>query len=131
MRQITIIAENRVGLLAEISQALAARNINIETLDAEGIENHGILILTVDKYDEALQVINSIPRIRAITEDAILIRLSDKPGALAEIAKRFKDSNINLRSIRILRRDNDQSLVAISAERTKDAIELVKDVLIS
>ncbi|NIO09843.1 MAG: ACT domain-containing protein [Deltaproteobacteria bacterium] len=131
MKQITIVAENRVGLLAEITAALAARNVNIETLDAEGINDHGILILTVDKYDEALQVINTIPRIRAISEDAILIRLSDKPGALAEIAKRFKDSNINLRSIRILRRDADHSLVAISAERTKDALELVKDVLIS
>ena len=131
MRQITIIAENRIGLLAEVSEALASGNINIETLDAEGVDNYGILILTVDKYDEALQLINKIPHIRAITEDAILIRLLDKPGALAKIAKRFKDSNINLRSIRILRRDTGHSLVAISAERTKDALELVKDVLIS
>lgn len=43
MKQITIIAENHPGVVAEITEALAAQNINIETLDAESVNEAGII----------------------------------------------------------------------------------------
>lgn len=131
MKQITIVTENRAGILAEVSEALANQNINIDTLDAESHNNLAIMILTVDRYDEALQILNQQLGLEALSEDAILVKLSDEPGALAKIAKRFKEADINIRSIRIVRRDGDQSLVAISTERTQDAMALVQDILVS
>lgn len=130
MKQITIVTESRPGLIAEISEALAAQNINIETLDAESVDNAGVIILTVDKYDDALQVLSRFPDMKAITEDAILIKLSDHPGALAKIARRFKDAQINMRSIRIVQRTPGESVVAIGTERTAEALNLVQDVLL-
>ncbi len=67
----------------------------------------------------------------ALTEDAIVVRLEDKPGELARITRRFKEAGISLRSIRIIRRDAGQSIVALSAPRTQEAMELVKDVMIT
>jgi len=131
MKQITIVTENRTGVVADVTEALAGNNINIETLDAEAVDDSGIIILTVDRYDEALQVLSQIPDIQAVSEEAILIRLEDKPGALAQIARRFHTAQIGLRSIRILKRDPPNSVVAISTERTAEALELVKDLLIA
>lgn len=130
MKQITIIAESRPGVVAELTEALAASDINIETLDAESIENAGVILLTVDKYDEALQVLSRFPDIKAISEDTILIKLDDKPGALARIARRFKDAQINMRSIRIVQKLPGEAVVAICAERTEDALRLVEDVIL-
>lgn len=131
MKQITIVAQNRSGVVAEITEALAAENINIDALVADGHAESGVIVLTVDRYDDALHVIARIPDIKALTEDVILVRLDDKPGALAQIARRFKDANINIRSIRIISRENQQSLAAICTDRSKEAMKLVEDILIS
>lgn len=131
MKQITLIAKPSPGLLADISAALAAENINIETLDAESVNEQGVLILTVDQYDQALKVISQLEDVQAVSEDAILIALPDAPGSLAKIAKRFKDAQIGIRSIRIISREQGRSIVAISTERSADALQLVEDVLIS
>ena len=130
MKQITIITENRPGVLAEIAEALAAADVNVETIDVEGVGDSAVAILSVDRYDEALRALNRT-RFHAITEDALIVKLDDKPGALAQIAMRFKVAGINIRSVRFLRRVQDHAFVAISTERTAEAMELVKDVLIS
>jgi len=131
VKQITIVAENRPGLLAEITQALANENINIEDMDAESHENFAIMILQVDQYDLALQIINQQLGLKAVSEDVILVRLHDEPGALAQLSRRFGNANIDIRSIRIVQRGKDESLVAICTERTAEAMQLVKDILVA
>ena len=130
MKQITIVAESAPGLLAQVSEILAARGINIETLDAETVQDYGVVILTVDRYDEALAALRDAG-LHAVSEDAIIIRIVDEPGALARISRRFHDAEIRLRSVRIIRRSSGSGLVALSTERTERALELVKDVLVS
>ena len=130
MKQITIVTERSAGLLARVSEILAARGINIETLDAETVQEHGVVILTVDRYDEALVALRDAG-IPAVSEDAIIIRIADEPGALARISRRFHDAGIRLRSVRIIRRSAGYGLVALSTERTERALDLVRDVLIS
>lgn len=131
MKQITIVAQNRPGIVAEVSEALAEANININSLVADGHAQHGVIVLTVDRYDDALLALSRLSDIKALTEDVILVRLDDKPGALAQIAKRFKNANINLRSIRIISREKQQSLAAICTDRSEEAMKLVADILIS
>ena len=130
MKQITIVAESTQGLLARISELLAERGINIETLDAETVQGHGVMILTVDRYDEALAALRDAG-VPAVSEDAIVIRIADEPGALAKISQRFHEAKIRVRSVRIIRRREGYGLVALSTERTEKALDLVKDVLIS
>jgi len=131
VKQITIVAENRAGLLAEITQALASENINIEDVDAESHENFAIIILQVDRYDAALQIINQQLGLKAVSEDVILVRISDKPGSLAQLSRRFSDAGIDIRSIRIVQRGKDESLVAICTERSDEAMQLVNDILVA
>jgi len=130
MKQITIVTERSPGLLARVSGILAARGINIETLDAETVEEHGVVILTVDRYDEALVALRDAG-VPAVSEDAIIIRIADEPGALARISRKFHDAGIRLRSVRIIRRSAGYGLVALSTERTQRSLDLVRDVLVS
>lgn len=131
MKQLSIIAEKRLGVVTEITEALAAGDVNIESLDAEQAVDCSIIVLTVDHYERALQLIHKLPNMRIITEDAILVKLANEPGALAKIARRFTNAGIGLRSIRFVERDNEYGLVAISTDRTDTALALVKDVLVS
>ncbi len=130
MKQISIVVKNKPGVLAEISDVMANNAINIEHIEAEASGDIGVIIMTVDKYDLALKKLRDAS-FNAITEDSLLLKLKDEPGALAKIANRFKDANINIRSFHIISRDGQNSIAAISTKRTKKAKELVKDVLLS
>ena len=129
MKQISIVSASKPGVLADISDLMAKNNININNIEGETIGNMGILVMSVNKYDLALKVLRN-SGFDAISEESLLLKLKDEPGALAKIAKRFKDANINIRGIHIIRRDGDNSVVAVSTERSEDAIKLVKDILL-
>src|SRR5262245_10838524 len=130
MKQITIVEADRPGLAADLTEALAAANVNIESIEAESIGSAMIAVLTVDKYDEALRAL-AAKGFQAFSEEVIVIQVENRPGELARIMRRFKDANINLRSIRPIRRSGNQALVALGTERTQEAMELVKDVMVS
>ncbi len=129
MKQLAIVTENKPGIVADISTVLAEKNINIETIDAEATKCHGVIIISVDKYDEALKTLTEAS-FTVYTEDTIVVEIPDEPGALAKIARRFKDADLNMRSIRIIKREAGNSLVAIATDHTKETIKLVEDCIV-
>jgi hypothetical protein len=128
MKQIHIVGINRIGLIADLTEALAQAEINIESVDAEEVGDNAVVVLNVDQYDQTLQCLRDIQGIQIVTEDAILVKLKNQPGALAKIARRFTDAGISVRSVRFIERDDDFALVAISTDRTEAALALVADV---
>ena len=130
MKQIRVFTRDRPGILAEISEALSAAGVNIESIAGESTGTTAVVEIIVDRYNDALRALARTP-FRAITEDVLLVKLADRPGALAEIARRFKEAQLNLRSVRTIHREGADSIVAIDAEDPAKARELVKDVLIS
>jgi hypothetical protein len=129
MKQLTVLVPNRIGIAAEITGALAERGVNIEEFDIEGMEDRGVIVLTVDKYDEALRTLRD-HGFRAITQDALLVRLVDKPGALATIALRLKAAGLDLRSMHIVRREAGHTLASLVASDLAKAAEVLRDVLV-
>ncbi len=132
MKQIVVISDNRPGIIADISRALSERGINIETINTAtgGTRGGAVVILTADDYDEALKALRDAA-FTAISEDAFVIRLKNEPGSLAKISGRFKDADINIRSMHIVKRDGNCSVVALVTEKTEQARALLKDVLIA
>jgi hypothetical protein len=130
MKRITVVAEDRAGLLADVAKILADNDINIEYVEAEEHKHIGVMLLEVSDYDNALKVLKDAGYC-AISEEALILKLEDKPGALAQIALRFKEAGINMRSIRFIKREDNYGIVAVSVERTKEAMKLVEDVLVS
>jgi len=132
MKHLTVLLESHSRTVADLAQALADRGINIEDIDVQdaGPDQTGVVNLTVDRYDEALQALRDAG-FRAVSEDALVIRLRDEPGALAKVAVRFKDAGIGIRSMHILGRAGSSALVSIVSERPDDAKQLVRDLLVS
>jgi len=130
MKEIMVVTQNRPGLLADISEILAKHGINIETIDADEMHDTAVVELTVDHYDEALQQLRDAG-FHAVTEDALLVCLKDEPGALARVARRFKEANIDLRSVRFIRREQGHAYVAIATDRSEEARALVKEWLVT
>ena len=130
MKQLTVLVPNQPGQLAKISEALAACGVNIEDFDVESNGADGLISLTVDKYDAALRALRDAGY-QAVTQKTLLIRLDDRPGALAAIAARLRDAGIDLRSMHIVRRKGNVSIASLVADDNQRAAEILKDVVIS
>ncbi len=130
MKQIVIVSEDRPALVAEIADAMAAAAVNIEFLDAEVVGSSKVVVLTVDHYDAALKALAQIS-LQAISEDALVIQLQDKPGELARVTQRLRGAQIDVRSIRIIRREAGTGIVAVATDRNHEARKILADVLVS
>lgn len=128
MKQITVLVRNERGVAALIASALAERGVNIEEFEIEGIEDRGLVVLTVDKYDDALRALRD-HGFKAITQDVLLVRLEDRPGALATVAMRLRDAGLDLRSMHIVRRDAGHTLASLVASDQTRAADVLRDVL--
>ncbi len=129
MKQITVLVPNEIGVAARITTCLAERGVNIEEIDIEEVDDHGLVVLSVDQYDEALRALRD-EGFRAVTQDTLLVRLEDKPGALAVVAVRLKDAGLDLRSMHILRRDGGFTYASLVASDNVKAAGLLKDVVV-
>ena len=131
MREIKIVTDNRVGLAADIAEALAKQDININDLDA--VEVHGKAVVTVgvpkELYAKALQTLHAA-NFSPVSENIEILNITDEPGALAKVMRRFKERSINVHSIRILSRTGGQALVAISVDPSDTVKELIKEYVV-
>ncbi len=129
MKEIIIPVKQAAGTLAEISATLARAGINIEFIEARVLGTSGIVVLQVDHYDTALRTLSEAGY-RAVTEDALVLDLENRPGSLAEVARRLADARIGIRSLRIVERAGDRSLVTLIADNPEAARRLLADELV-
>jgi hypothetical protein len=130
MKQLTVLVPNEIGVAARLTTCLADHGVNIEEIDLEGMENRGIVVLTVDRYDDAMRALSD-QGFRVITQNTLLIRLQDRPGALATVAVRLKNANLDVRSMHILSRHEGGVIVSLVASDNAKAAEVLKDVLVT
>ena len=115
MKRIIVTVENEVGVLADITQVLAKEDINLASINTEGRGDSGLVILTTEECDRALHALVNAGY-RAVTDDALIIKLRDEPGALAKVAARFRDAAVNIQSLHLLNRHGDYATVVLTAD---------------
>ena len=124
MTRIVIMARNEVGVIADISRALADATINIETISAKALGEKGVITLTTDDDDASLRVLTDAG-FKASADDSLMLSLRDEPGALAKVAERFKEAGINIQSLHILDRREGHTTIAVSTDDRAKAESLV------
>ena len=90
--------EDRPGVLGEVMSALGAKKINVRAVHGGNEEGQGIIRLVADKFGAAKKVLAS----RGWTpqeEEVLEVEVSDKPGALGDVAKRLGDAGINIKYV--------------------------------
>jgi len=124
LRSIRVIVPNRPGLLAELTEVLAAHGISIEQIVAEAPGTCAVVRMEIEQDDRALTVLTDAGY-QAVTDDVLLAHIEDRPGALAQLSRRLADANLNIRSLHHVRRDNGKALVAISTDDNNRARSLI------
>ena len=124
MERIVIIARDEPGIIADVATALGRAGVNIESLNTEKAGEQGIITLTTNNTDEALHALTNAG-FKATTDDPIIFRLPDEPGALATVAQRFKEAGLNIQSLHILDRMGGKATVALTTQDRDQAQALL------
>ncbi len=124
MQRIVIMAENRIGTIAQIAGTLAEGGVNLNSIATENEGQHGVVIITTDRTDHALSILNQAG-FKAVADEAVLVQLVDQAGALANLAGELKDAGLSIRTFHIIERRDDYATAAITTddqERAKRAL---------
>jgi hypothetical protein len=98
MNAFIIELENRPGVLADITEAIAQKGINITAIAAATATDMGsVALLTNDEAGTrgALQGTGANFREVALVSSAI----EDRPGSLAQAARRLADAGVNIEAL--------------------------------
>ena len=122
--RIVVMANNQVGVIADITAVLANAGINLESINTEANSEHEAVVLTTDNSDRALYVLNQAGY-KAVGDEVLVLRLRDEPGALAKVAENLKQAGVNIQSMHILNRHGGYAMIALTTNdraRTLEAI---------
>ena len=77
-----------------------------------------------DRYDRALYVLNKAG-FKAVSDDALVLRLPDEPGALAVVADSLKEVGVNIESLHIVSRGAGHAMIALKTDNRTEAIAAI------
>lgn len=115
LQRIVVLVENEVGAIAGITKVLADGGVNLDALSTETRGDQGAVILTTEQVDRALALLNQAGY-KAVSDDAIVLRLPDEPGALASVADELKQAGVNIQGLHILGRQAGYATIVLTTD---------------
>ncbi len=95
-KELIITTEDKPGMLAEVSSAIAAQEVNISAICAYGMEGKArFMMVTSDNQKAKAQAVSKGWKVE--DSDVVVIDLVDKLGAAKEIADKLKAKSVNLK----------------------------------
>jgi hypothetical protein len=95
--QLTVSLKSRPGVLAQLARTLADAGVNIVTLSADAVSGRGKIRVVVNDAVSAKRALRKA-KYRFSEEPAFVVRLRNKPGALARVAEKVAKGRVNIKS---------------------------------
>ncbi len=90
-------ADNRIGVLATLSEELGKVGVNIQGFCATAADGRGVLHVLVEEASTAREALEGAGYTVAAEREAIVLDgVEDRPGYLGGIARRLADNNVNI-----------------------------------
>jgi hypothetical protein len=86
---------NKVGQLAAAGDLIAAEKLDITAFCAKDAGNTAEFLLLTDKNAKAKKALAPLG-VEIKEEDAVIVRLANKPGRLQKVAKKLAEAQINI-----------------------------------
>ncbi len=101
MDEITIITENKVGIVADICELLGSNGINVESISAQGLGDSGVIRVITGDTTSATKTLNRAGY-KFRTSEVLVVKVNDVPGELGKVARRIAKNNIDIECIYLL-----------------------------
>lgn len=127
VRQISVFLENKIGRLAEITQILGNKEINIRALAIADTTEFGILRMIVDRPQKAYEALEERGFTVSQTE-VVVVEVEDKPGGLAQVMAVLGKEGINVEYLYAFVAPKGRgALVVLKIEEKKATVDLLQE----
>jgi len=110
MKTITIVADDRVGLLADISYILSKAKINIESIGVDVVSGKALIRLSLNNVDKGKSVL-AAAGYGVEEENAVVVKLNDQPGELNRITALLSKEGVVIQTIHMLSKDGKNTVL--------------------
>ena len=123
MQEFNVSLTDKPGELATVASAVGDQGINILGCVGMGRSTASVTMVTDDEEATA-KVLKDMGRDFDVNE-LILTTISNKPGALAEMATKLSDAGINIISFYIMKMEIDAADVALTTDNPSKTKEIL------
>ena len=129
IKQISIFIGNKIGRLAEITEIIAEKNINMRALTLAESPDNGLLRIIVNEPDKVEKTLKENNMTLSVS-DVLSVCIDDNPGGLAKILRILADNDINIKYLYVFvsKQDNDKAyaIIRVKREDINKAAEILK-----
>ncbi len=122
--QLDVDVPDRPGELAKLSAILGDARINIDAISAESAGGRSYMSLIVNQPMQAREALMK-QGYACSTRTVLVVRLDDRPGALASLARKLGDAGVDVVSMIHLGTVGGHAQVAIGVDNLEKARALV------
>ncbi len=127
VEQISIFLENKSGRLAEVTQLLAARGVNIRALSLADTADFGIFRLIVNDPAAALAALKE-NGFTVAKNEVVAVVLPDRPGGLAGVLGTLRGKDINVEYMyAFVQRSEGNAVLIFRFDETAKAVEVLRN----
>ncbi len=130
MKQLIVIAPDRVGLLADISYLLGKAKVNIDILNVGLVGTQAVVQLFVSDEKKAREILQN-NNYNVLTNDVLLVKIPDNPGELSKLAKILAAKGVSIMLVNTISRGKNFALYSIQVDKVKKAEKLLKGYLVN
>lgn len=128
MRAVTVVAEDRVGLMADISYVLAKSHINIQSLHVDVVGEKAIIAMSVKDPKHARDILQKNGF--SIISEPIVVKLPNVPGEMNRLTNRLHDEKVVIEDVHIVSTDVQGGVFALHVDKPRKAGRLLNEIMI-
>jgi hypothetical protein len=125
MKELTIFAKDRVGLLADITEMMGKNGINIEFLSGEAIAGIAVLHMTFSNELAAASLLERAG-FTVISSELLVLKIPNKPGEIGRISRMLSAEGISIQNIYFMGEKARHGFFAVKVDRHDDAMGILK-----
>jgi len=129
VKQISVICHTE-NPVTEVTELLSAEGLDIRDLNFQQLGQDSLLSVTADDYDKCLAVLAAADY-SALSDETVLIRAEDRPGALAKLSRTITDLGVDIRSLSIVNICGADDIVAVSTSDNSTVREHFHEMLLN
>lgn len=124
LKQLSFIMPDRIGLLVDISTAIAGAKVNINAICAYAMEDKAYFMMISDSNAKAKKALAPFG-VEVKEEDVVAVEMPNKVGELRKVAKKIADSGINIHYMYGTAGAGKTSICVFKTSDDKQAIKMI------
>jgi len=121
----SVTLDDKPGELAKLTGALAEKGINLRATAATTLGGKGIVNVITSDEAKTRDVLRT-QKFSFSEDEALVAKVDDKPGALAQVAKGLGAARVNIKAVTLLSTSGAKTELALTVDNVEKAKTIIK-----